>query len=275
MGAELTVRQKILVSAVALGEEIDAFSVEDLIVRCWNLFPEAFSLRGYFAKHPDSNRVLAKLSGADGLCGLGWLEHTDQRMYRVTRKGRVVSKQLLAILAGNGNAPVLVPAPEAIAEETGEIPVVKSIPAPTPKKEEARVAAPRAPRQPRVAKADKGEAQAPVRPAVMLAAPEVMAIGAIAKGAALGKFLRGSPLTFSDACSFWGITASRTTNVQQRLDAVEDLLKRVVESFGSEGATDPRLPPLSTCYGLLNLHRLMLGRFSRELESMRMQLAAG
>ena len=273
MGAELTVRQKILVSAVAIGDELDAFSVEDLIVRCWNMFPEAFSLRGYFAKHPDSNRVLAKLSGADGLCGLGWLEHTDQRMYRVTRKGRVVAKQLQAVLAGVASTPVSV---VESAEETVEAPAVTAAAKPSiaPKKDEARVAAPKAPREKRTAaKAEKVEAAA-TRPAVTLAPHEVVAVGVIAKGDALRKFLRGSPLTFADACSFWGIT-SRTSGAQQKVDAIEDLLKRVVESFGSEGATDPRLPPLSTCYGLLNLHRLMTGRFSRELEAMKAQLATG
>ncbi len=265
MGAELTVRQKILVAALALGEEIDAFSVEDLIVRSWNLFPEAFSLRGYFAKHPDSNRVLAKLSGADGLCGLGWLEHTDQRMYRVTRKGRTVAKQLQAVLAGTGAAP----APAASADVADEQPAAKPAPA---KRDEPRASKPAPRKEPR---ASKPESVAPPRPTVVLAPHEVLAVGAIAKGDALRKFLRGSPLNFGDACSFWGVIPGRTTGVQQKLDAVEDLLKRVVESFGAEGATDPRLPPLSTCYGLLNLHRLMLGRFARELEAMKVQLATG
>lgn len=270
MGAELTVRQKILVSAVAIGEELDAFSVEDLIVRSWTMFPEAFSLRGYFAKHPDSNRVLAKLSGADGLCGLGWLEHTDQRMYRVTRKGRVVAKQLQGVLAGTGAVSANVV--DAV-DETIEAPVAPKAVSVAPKAE-ARPAVKAARKEPRASRADKGEAVSPPRPSTTLAANEVLAIGVIAKGDALRKFLRGSPLTFADACSFWGISP-RTSGANEKVDAVEDLLKRVVESFGSEGATDPRLPPLSTCYGLLNLHRLMLGRFSRELEAMKAQLATG
>ena len=100
-------------------------------------------------------------------------------------------------------------------------------------------------------------------------------MGNIAKGDALRKFLRGSPLSFADACVFWGISQSRPAGAQQRLDATEELLKRVVDSLGTEGATDGRLPSLSTCYGLLNLHRLMLGRFSRELDAIRAQRAAG
>lgn len=271
MGAELTVRQKILVSAVVIGEELDAFSVEDLIVRCWTMFPEAFSLRGYFAKHPDSNRVLAKLSGADGLCGLGWLEHTDQRMYRVTRKGRVVAKQLQAVLSGAGVAPANVV--DAVDETVEATPAPKPVASVAPKAE-TRPASKAARKEPRASKADKGESVAPSRPSTTLAANEVLAVGVIAKGDALRKFLRGSPLTFADACSFWGISP-RTSGAHEKVEGVGGLLERVVESFGSEGATDPRLPPLSTCYGLLNLHRLMLGRFSRELEAMKAQLATG
>jgi len=260
MGADLTVRQKILVAASVLGEEADVFSVEDLIVRAWQLYPEAFSLRGYHSKHPDSNRVLAKLSGVDGLCGLGWLEHTDQRMYRVTRKGRVVSKQLQALAAG------LV----AAVNEADE--VVEPAAAPhvaAARKEEA------APKPARVRKSEPKKVAEHVPPAVELSAQEVIAINVIAKSDALRKFLRGSPLTFADACFFWGISQARPAAAQQRLDATEELLKRVVDSLGTEGATDGRLPSLSTCYGLLNLHRLMLGRFARELDAVRAQRATG
>ena len=47
MSAELTVRQKILMAAVAMGSDTENFSVEDLIVRSWKMFPESFSLRGF------------------------------------------------------------------------------------------------------------------------------------------------------------------------------------------------------------------------------------
>lgn len=260
MGADLTVRQKILMAAAALGEESDTFSVEDLIVRSWQCYPEAFSLRGYDGKYPDSNRVLAKLSGVDGLCGLGWLEHTDQRMYRVTRKGRSIAKQLQGSTPSHGaegddsveHAPVTPPPKVAARREE---------PTTATKSSRARKAEPKS--------------VAPVAPAVALTPQEVYAVGLIAKSDALRKFLRGSPLTFADACVFWGISASRPAAVQERLDATEALLQRVVESLGTEGATDSRLPALSTCYGLLNLHRLMLGRFAREIDAIRTQRAAG
>lgn len=266
MGADLTVRQKILVAASVLGEESDAFSVEDLIVRSWQLYPEAFSLRGYFSKHPDSNRVLAKLSGVDGLCGLGWLEHTDQRMYRVTRKGRVIAKQLQGLAAGGALV-------SAEVDEAAEAPAAAApAPKPAPRKEEAPAAPAPKPARARKAEVKKPEAPAPV---VELTLQEIHTVGLIAKSDALRKFLRGSPLTFADACVFWGISQQRPGAVQQRLDATEELLKRVVDSLGTEGATDGRLPSLSTCYGLLNLHKLMLGRFARELDAVRAQRAAG
>jgi hypothetical protein len=262
MGADLTVRQKILVAASALGEEADTFSVEDLIVRSWQFYPEAFSLRGYHGKYPDSNRVLAKLSGVDGLCGLGWLEHTDQRMYRLTRKGRLLAKQLQGI----ATAP---PASNTEGDDSTESTSTTSSPNVAARREEAP---PPKSQRPRKTEPKRGDPPAPV---VQLTPQEIHAVGLIAKSDALRKFLRGSPLTFADACVFWGISASRPAAVQERLDATEELLKRVVDSLGAEGATDSRLPSLSTCYGLLNLHRLMLGRFARELDAIRTQRAAG
>lgn len=208
---ELTVRQKILLAASSLGEEADTFSVEDLVVRSWQFYPEAFSLRGYHGKYPDSNRVLAKLSGVDGLCGLGWLEHIDQRMYRLTRKGRLLAKQFQGIATASS------------ASNTEGEPVVQFTP------------------------------------------QEIHAVWLIAKSDALWKFFRGSPLTFADACAFWGISPSRPAAVQERLDATEALLKRAVDSLGAEGASDSRLPSFSTCYGLLNLHRLLRVRFARDI----------
>lgn len=264
MGSELTVRQKILAAAIAVGDEAEAFTVEDLIVRAWGLYPESFSLRGYEGRHPDSNRVLAKLSGADGLCGLGWLEHTDQRTYRVTRKGRAVIKQLQTLK-------------EVVAtDDASEAASTPARTAPRPMRAEpaAATTAPAA----KPARPSRATKAAPAAPRVALSPLtdlEVQSIQQVARAEALRKFLRGSPLTFADACGFWGFsTSSRPAVVQQRLELTGDVLKRAVESFGA-GATDPRLPPLSTCYGLFNLHRLMSERFAREIEALKLPMAAG
>ena len=280
MGAELTVRQKILMAAVSLGTEKETFSVEELIVKSWTTFPESFSLRGYYAKYPDSNRVLAKLSGTDGLCGLGWLEHTDQRMYRLTRKGRVLARQLAAMIAESGVSVPEMPANDAV-EVTPEHPVAAPVAAPVktrpaPAAKPARATKKSAGEGARAKAEAVVEAEPPKVEAIPLSAEDAYSINLIAKGDALRKFLRGSPLTFNDGCAFWSISTTMLPQVvSQRLDATEGLLKRAVESFGSEGPQDSRIPPLSTCYGLLNLHKLMLGKFARELDTLRLPLAAG
>lgn len=276
MGTELTVRQKILVAAAGLEGDAETFSVEDLIVKAWNLYPESFSLRGYHAQHPDSNRVLAKLSGNDGLCGLGWLEHAESRMYKITRKGKVLAKQLAAMQAGLATGspalPTLVESPAPVGPQRA--PSAPTVVAAAP-------AAPRATRPPPVARASAVKAAptpppAPAPTLSSLTAKDVYALQQVVKADALRKFLRGHALTFGDACAFWGFsTSSRPAVVQQRIDETADLLKRAVDSFGTDGPADPRLPSLSTCYGLFNLHRLMLDKFSREVEALRLPMVSG
>lgn len=281
MSAELTVRQKILMAAVAMGNDTENFSVEDLIVRSWKMFPESFSLRGFERLYPDSNRVLAKLSGADGLCGLGWLEHTDQRTYRLSRKGRTVARTLASLQDSVG-----LEAPAAVEEKAVEEKAVKEkVERPAPLRVASEPAAKPAPKEPRPAPVRAAKAVREVKSAAAsdsrpmtstatLTAMDVNALQQVAKADALRKFLRGQPLSFADACAFWGFSsASRPAVVQQRLDMTTELLKRAVESF-SQGV-DARIPPLSTCYGLFNLNRLMAEKFARELEGLRLPAAAG
>lgn len=300
---ELTVRQKLLMAAVAMGTEPEAFTSEDLIVRSWKMFPESFALRGFERLYPDSNRVLAKLAGADGLCGLGWLEHTDQRTYQVTRKGRTVARALTAdgtsssgpkqrlteppVARLDGDGPVervrvTVPSrlPTATTrsheddDEGGDdgtkpppgiqrvfVGAVKARPARRP----AVVAKPAV--QPKGISAPVESAgRAPTHPGALTPA-EVQHVQGFVKADALRKFLRGQPLTLIDACNFWGFGVSAPAEtVEQRLRLAVEVLKRSVESF-AEGV-DSRLPPLSTCYGLFNLNRLMAEKFARELEGL-------
>lgn len=277
MSAELTVRQKILMAAVAMGSDTENFSVEDLIVRSWKMFPESFSLRGFERLYPDSNRVLAKLSGADGLCGLGWLEHTDQRTYRLSRKGRTVARTLASIQDNVAVEPEAEAAEERAVEEKVERPAPlrvasePSVKAPAKESRPAPVRAAKPVREVKPAAAPEGR---PMTSTATLTPMDVNALQQIAKADALRKFLRGQPLSFSDACAFWGFSsASRAAVVQQRLDMTSDLLKRAVESFSN--GVDARIPPLSTCYGLFNLNRLMAEKFARELEGLRLPVAAG
>ena len=241
---DFTVRQKILMAAVSLAQSGATFAPGDLVVRVWELFPESFALAGYETRHPDSNRVLAKLAGPDGLCGLGWLEHVDQRIYRVTRKGRGVAEQLAALEAGVAS----------------------------PREEEAEAAAPpraaaHAAKPAKVAAAGSRRA-APKAPVAPFGEVERHRLTMIARGDALRKFLRGSPLTFADACAFWSIRRAMDPEVvRERLDATASLLARAVKAFAGD-APDPRMPTLATCYGLFNVDRLMRERFARELAAL-------
>lgn len=84
-----TVRAKLVVAAYDLatsrGDALLPFDDADLVVRAWELFPESFSMRGY--AHPDSNRVLAKLPGTDGLVGRGYLRRVSTSTYALTPRG--------------------------------------------------------------------------------------------------------------------------------------------------------------------------------------------
>lgn len=213
----LTVRQKILVAGAELAREGDGtFPGGELVVRAWKLYPESFSLQG--TEHPDSNAVIAKLSGPDGLCGLGWFERVGPRRYALTRRGRKEAEKLLP-------KPPRAPRPPARA--------ILVVPTPAP---------------PPISLADA----AAVRCAVDLAQCE-----------ALRKFLRGSPLTLTDAKRFWGIVFDK--EAEKRLAETEKHLRRAVESFSTDRPGLPGLPSLSTCFGLLNLHRIMRGRFGAGL----------
>jgi hypothetical protein len=228
--ASLTVRQKILVAAVALCE--GNFDVDALVLRAWELFPESFSLTG--GKHPDSNRVLSKLSGTDGLCTIGWLTRPAPSTYRVTRDGR----RLAASLTG-----------ATVVEEKPAKPTKRAL---TKAEKRARIVAATA---------------AEEAPSKELTPVELLGLSTLAKCEALRKFLRGSPVNFADACDFWGVSPKRPADAVARAEHTERLLVRVVESLREDGPVDPKLPSLSTCYGLLNLHRLMRSRFAKELDA--------
>lgn len=80
----LTLREKILLAALTI--EAETFKTGRLVVRAWETYPADFALDE--EPHPDSNVVIAKLSGADGLVGLGWFERVVPGTFRVTQTGR-------------------------------------------------------------------------------------------------------------------------------------------------------------------------------------------
>ena len=223
-----SIRQKILLAATECAER---FSAEALVLRAWELHPESFSLAGTSHAHPDSSRVLAKFLGRDGAIGLGWVERVGTNTYRVTREGLKLAKKLRA-----------------------ERPVLAAL---APVDATARRTETRLPRS-------LAEVSARVAARVELNA-DIDAVCALAKCDALRAFLRGTPLTFADARSFWGLSDS--ADAKARIAEIDALLTRTVTRF-NRGPVDPRLPPLATCYALFNLHGLLRVRFARELDAL-------
>jgi hypothetical protein len=84
----LTVPEKILVCAAELDQEKGTFTAEDLVVRCWQKFPDTFGLQGYADRFPDANRVLTNIMGGKGLRGKGWLRKVGEKRYHITEVGR-------------------------------------------------------------------------------------------------------------------------------------------------------------------------------------------
>jgi hypothetical protein len=93
--AECTLPEKILLAASQLEADGQSpFSAEALIVTAWQKYPRTFGLKGYADQYPDSNKVLASLMGEKGLTKRGWLNKVGQKLYSVTREGRVMVRRL-------------------------------------------------------------------------------------------------------------------------------------------------------------------------------------
>ncbi len=92
---EFTVPEKILLAADQLEKEGQSpFSAEALIVACWQKFPRTFGLKGYADQYPDSNKVLTSIMGEKGLTRRGWLVKMGQKLYAMTREGRLVVRRV-------------------------------------------------------------------------------------------------------------------------------------------------------------------------------------
>src|SRR6266852_5081100 len=93
---ECTVPEKILLAASQREEEGQSpFSAEALIVVSWQKFPKTFGLKGYTDLYPDSNKVLSSIMGVKGLANRGWLLKMGQKLYSLSRDGRLVVRNLL------------------------------------------------------------------------------------------------------------------------------------------------------------------------------------
>jgi hypothetical protein len=93
---DTTLPEKILLAAYQLEEGGQSpFSAEALIVSAWQHYPQTFGLKGYAEQYPDSNKVLSSIMGEKGLAKRGWLVKMGQKLYALTREGRVVVRRLL------------------------------------------------------------------------------------------------------------------------------------------------------------------------------------
>jgi hypothetical protein len=90
----LTVPEKILACATELDQEKGTFTAEDLVVRCWEKFPDAFGLQGYADRFPDANRVLTNIMGGKGLRGKGWVRKIGEKRYQITEVGRQAASRI-------------------------------------------------------------------------------------------------------------------------------------------------------------------------------------
>jgi hypothetical protein len=94
--SECTLPEKILLAAFGLDEQGQTpFTAEALVVAVWEKYPQAFGLKGFEERHPDSNKVLTALMGEKGLARRGWLHKAGQKLYNLTREGKAVVRRLL------------------------------------------------------------------------------------------------------------------------------------------------------------------------------------
>jgi hypothetical protein len=213
----LTLREKILLAALTI--EAETFGTGRLVVRAWERYPADFALDG--EPHPDSNVVIAKLSGAEGIVGLGWFERTQPGTFRVTQIGRNHALSL-------------------------------DVRDPAERRREIKAS------QRKATKKNKSARQKSERAATADAAPkafterDILAVARLAKSPVFGRFNRAVALTADDAREFW----SRTSP-----DAVRELLDRATDYVIHARRPDGRVPEVGTLGVLRNLNSTLALRF--------------
>lgn len=64
------------------------FTSEELVIACWQKYPDSFGLQGYADKYPDSNIVYRYIMGKDSVVKKQrWLSQKGQKRYVVTPAG--------------------------------------------------------------------------------------------------------------------------------------------------------------------------------------------
>lgn len=67
------------------------FSIEDLVLTAWRLFPRSFGLQD--GKYPCSHRVSGILFGCGGPIAKGWMERASKSHYRLTAESYLVRQE--------------------------------------------------------------------------------------------------------------------------------------------------------------------------------------
>jgi len=80
----LTQRERLAVAVMLAGA--DGADADEIALRAWTLWPESFGMRAR-PEHPDTHRVLARLSSDASTLGTQWIFRTSPRTYALTPAG--------------------------------------------------------------------------------------------------------------------------------------------------------------------------------------------
>lgn len=84
----MTAAQRVVVAAYAIAMETGEprLNAEDLVVRCWELWPKDFCMPGYM-QHPDAGKMRSLLAHRNGPVAHGWMQHNGPHVWTLTEAG--------------------------------------------------------------------------------------------------------------------------------------------------------------------------------------------
>lgn len=92
----LTLTDYVVLAALAIteGDVEKPFTVEELLVKVWQMQPSVFGLRGFERTFPDSNKLYTKIDGKDGLVSRGVFTKVAERTLQLTPSGLAAAARL-------------------------------------------------------------------------------------------------------------------------------------------------------------------------------------
>jgi len=86
-GKSISKSEMVLLAAYARWPD-NEFTAEELVIACWQKYPDSFGLQGYSDKYPDSNIVYRHIMGKDSIVKKQrWLSQKGQKRYILTPAG--------------------------------------------------------------------------------------------------------------------------------------------------------------------------------------------